>query len=116
METYAFAKECAFSKIHVFPFSSREGTPASKMTPQVDPAVKKERVHRLLTLSNELEETYESQFIGQEIEVLFEEFDESSKTSKGHTSNYLLVMVSCEENLHNHIQKVIYQRGLSILK
>lgn len=116
METYEFAKACSFSKIHVFPFSSREGTPASKMTPQVDPTIKKERVHRLLTLSNELEEAYESRFIGQEIEVLFEEYDEETKINKGHTSNYLLVTVLCEKNLHNHIQKVLYQKGLSILK
>ena len=86
------------------------------MTPQVDPMIKKERVHRLLTLSNELEEAYESRFIGQEIEVLFEEYDEETKINKGHTSNYLLVTVLCEKNLHNHIQKVLYQKGLSILK
>lgn len=116
METYEFAKACAFSKIHVFPFSSREGTPASKMTPQVDPATKKERVHRLLALSNELEMAYENAFIGQEIEVLFEEFDKETKTNKGHTSNYLLCTVSCEENLHNQIRKVVFKKGLSDLK
>lgn len=116
METYEFAKACAFSKIHVFPFSSREGTPASKMTPFVDPATKKERVHRLLALSNELEMAYENAFIGQEIEVLFEEFDKETKTNKGHTSNYLLCTVSSEENLHNQIRKVVFKKGLSDLK
>ena len=40
-----FAKSMGFMKMHVFPYSKRAGTPAAKMTNQIDEAVKKQRVH-----------------------------------------------------------------------
>lgn len=88
-ETYNFIKQVNFSKIHVFPYSKRDGTKASKMSNHVKESVKKERVHKLLNLSKELELNYMKKFIGKKLEVLFE----SSKKgySIGHTSNYLLV-------------------------
>jgi threonylcarbamoyladenosine tRNA methylthiotransferase MtaB len=50
-ETYDFCKEINFSKIHVFPYSVRTGTVASKMPYQVDDATKKIRAGRLIELS-----------------------------------------------------------------
>ena len=47
VECMEFIKECGFNYLHVFPYSIREGTPASKMENQVDPRIKIERVHRL---------------------------------------------------------------------
>ena len=107
-ETYEFSKKCEFSQIHVFPFSPRSGTPAYNMKDQIDPRIKKERVNRLLLLSNELQEQYESQFLGLELEVLFEEYDEENKIAKGHTSNYILVKIPSDVSLHNKIIKTKY--------
>ena len=109
-ETYEFAKKCKFSQIHVFPFSPRSGTPAYNMKNQVQPVIKKDRVKRLLELSNLLQEEYEQQFVGQELEVLFEEYDSENKIAKGHTSNYILVKISSEVSLHNTFKKVVYQK------
>ena len=52
--TMQLARTCRFSKIHVFPYSMREGTPAAQRIDQVSPDVKMERAARLRELSDEL--------------------------------------------------------------
>ncbi len=88
LECYDFCKKINFSKIHVFPYSKRDGTAASFM-PQVDGNIKKMRAHKLIELSNNLEEEYAKNFIGKTLEVLTEEVEGEYIT--GHTSNYLKV-------------------------
>lgn len=108
-ETVAFIKKANFSELHVFPFSSRSGTPASKMRGQVDPQVKKDRVQVLLAVNEELNTKYKQQFVGQNLTVIFENFDENKKVYRGHTSNYLLVEQASNENLSGKIKSVTYQ-------
>lgn len=91
-ETLDFAKKMEFSKIHVFPFSVRHNTAAEAMPNQVLESVKKERVKRLVELSNELEKKYMSKFIGSIKEVLIETND--GNYSIGHTDNFLKVKVN----------------------
>ena len=91
LETYEFIKKIKFTKVHVFPYSIREGTKASLMPNQVPENIKKERVRKIIELSNQLESEYLDKFIGQEVLVLIEESDEIA--SVGHTSNYLKVKV-----------------------
>ena len=86
-----FAKKIKFSKIHVFPYSLREGTTAAGMPNQVPESIKKDRVKRLITLSKELEKKYYDKFRGKKLDVLIEECDNG--ISFGHTSNYLYVSV-----------------------
>ncbi len=50
--------EVGFSKIHIFPFSPRRGTPAAEMTDQVAPQVKAARVKELAALEAELRQRY----------------------------------------------------------
>lgn len=90
-ESLEFCQSIKFSKIHVFPYSKREGTPAANMTNQVDPNIKKKRTHTLLKLSDELELAYNKTFINQNVEVLIEE--SYPDHSIGHTSNYLHVII-----------------------
>jgi len=90
-ECYEFAKEINFSKIHVFPYSVRNGTVAATMPNQVAECDKKQRAHELLKLSNELEKEYFTKFVGQKVSVLIEENDDSN--SYGHTDNYLRVVI-----------------------
>lgn len=104
-ECYDFAKEIKFSKIHVFPYSVRKGTAAASMPMQVPENIKKERVKKLITLSNDLEKEYFAQFKGKELDILVETCDNGYAI--GHTSNYL--MVSVPEKLE--IGK-IYQRKI----
>ena len=54
IDTINTCKQMKYSKIHVFPYSSRKGTVASKMSNQINGIIKKQRAKELLNLSNEL--------------------------------------------------------------
>lgn len=86
-------KEVGFSKLHVFPYSKRDGTKASLME-QVDDKTKKERAKTLLLLSRQLEIDYMKKFVGREVEVLVEVVKDGY--SIGHTTNYLQVKIDKE--------------------
>lgn len=51
-DTLRVARTCRFSKIHVFPYSKREGTPAAARIDQVPPGVKADRAQRLRDLGD----------------------------------------------------------------
>ena len=108
METYNFIKECGFHMLHVFPFSSREGTLASKMKDQINPKIKKERCLKLIELSNKLWDEYCSKFVGQEVEVLVEQYEDGYNI--GHTSNYLEVKYPSNKSEVGQIVKVVYKK------
>ncbi len=92
LESYNNAKEIKFGKIHVFPYSKRDGTVAAKMKSIVTDAEKKERTHKMITLSNKLENEYYNKFIDKTLSVLVEEvFD---KYCTGHTDNYIKVIIN----------------------
>ena len=103
-KTLENSKLLKFSKIHVFPYSRRNGTKASKMK-DVDSKIKTERVHKLLELSNNLEKKYNLNFNNKEVDVLIEEVKDG--ISIGHTSNYLRVEVN-DTLERNKIYKVKY--------
>ncbi len=86
-------KRINFSKLHVFPYSKRDGTKAAEMV-QVDGEVKKKRSHELLKLSRELEIDYMNKFIGQEVCLLVER--NRNGCALGHTGNYLQVKLDTE--------------------
>ena len=102
-KTYDFLKRIAFYKMHVFKYSQRKGTKAAVMPNQVDGTVKDERSKVLLKLSDENEEKYNSEYVGETVEVLFEEKD--GEFYKGHTTNYIEVFAK-GESLENVICNV----------
>jgi threonylcarbamoyladenosine tRNA methylthiotransferase MtaB len=109
METYNFIKEHKFSELHVFPYSKRTGTPAARMEDQVDEEVKNERVHRLITLSDQLAKEYASQFEGEVLDVIPEEEYKEEPNSglyMGYTDNYLKVILPATEDMIGKIVKV----------
>jgi threonylcarbamoyladenosine tRNA methylthiotransferase MtaB len=70
--TCQVVRDVGFSKIHVFPFSPRQGTPAADMPDQVPPHVKAARVRRLTELEEHLRQAYFERLIGQRLRVLVE--------------------------------------------
>ncbi|MEH7549148.1 tRNA (N(6)-L-threonylcarbamoyladenosine(37)-C(2))-methylthiotransferase MtaB [Neobacillus vireti] len=109
METYNFIKDHKFSELHVFPYSKRTGTPAARMEDQVDEEVKNERVHRLISLSDQLAKEYASLFEGDVLEVIpEEEYKEESNTGLfvGYSDNYLKVVFPATEAMIGKIVKV----------
>ena len=98
MDTYNLCKEC-FNMLHVFPYSQRPGTVAARMEGQISPEVKKDRSKRLLALGEELYAAYANKFVGQEVTVLIEKYDEKQQAYIGHTSNYLEVKIPLESKV-----------------
>lgn len=117
LETIDTIKKIKFSKLHVFPFSVREGTKAELMQDGfISEDIKKDRVKRLLSISTELEKEYMSQFIGQIVDFIPEVYKDGYLI--GHTGNYLLLKVKgCQELIHQlikvQIEKIEYPYGLA---
>lgn len=110
--TFDFIQQTGFSRLHVFPFSPREGTPASKMPNPVKKSVKEERSRRLIDLSQKMEKNFRQKFLGETVEVLFEEKTDIN-TYEGLTGNYMKVAASSGENLHNKLVTVILKDNTS---
>lgn len=89
IESMDFINSMKFSKIHVFPYSKREGTKAATFDNQVDEKVKKDRARLLIKLSKKLEIEYMDKFMGKEVSFIPEVFDNGFVY--GHTGNYLYV-------------------------
>lgn len=101
-ETIETIKKVDFSKLHVFPYSKREGTKAATMEGQIKEDVKKQRVMELLKLSKELENKYMNKFIGKTLTFIPEVYKDGYLI--GHTGNYLLIKLKgCEELLHKEV-------------
>ncbi|GGJ83416.1 threonylcarbamoyladenosine tRNA methylthiotransferase MtaB [Lentibacillus kapialis] len=114
METYNFVKEIGYSELHVFPFSRRTGTPAARMTDQVDTDIKNERVNRMIELSNQLAKEYASDYEDEVLEVIPEEHVNETDESmlEGYTDNYLKVRFNGTKDLIGQIVRVkITQSG-----
>lgn len=93
-QTLKFVEDIAFSKIHVFPYSPRKGTPAASYDDQVSSEVKEKRSKELTALGNRLEQSYMEGFIGERVEVLFEEeHPEWKGFYEGYTNEYIRVAV-----------------------
>lgn len=115
METYNFIEKHHFSELHVFPYSMRTGTPAARMTDQVDETIKNERVQRLIDLSNRLATEYAEQFKDDVLEVIPEETKDGKIV--GHSDNYIKVAIEGDESLIGELVKVkITEPGYPISK
>lgn len=87
--TYEYLSRIKFYKMHVFKYSPRNGTIASKMKNQISGNIKEERSRRLIELSSKNQEEYLKQYVGKKVDVLFEERE--GEFLKGHTANYIMV-------------------------
>ena len=103
-ETCNFVKDIGFSRIHVFKYSPRKGTPASKLENQVHGSIKNERSDRLIRIGNQVANRFMEGFIGKKMEVLFEE--EKEGYFEGYTTNYLRVKAKTDEDVHGKILPV----------
>lgn len=103
--TYEFLKEIELSQMHVFKYSPRKGTPAATMENQIDPQMKQLRSDKLLNLNKENFDKFAGKFIGQEVDVLFEQ-SIAENTYEGLTTNYIRVIVKSDKDIHGEILKV----------
>ena len=73
IETLSFVQRVGFARIHVFPYSRREGTAANEMPDQVPEQTKRERAAVLTALGNQLEAQFVKGLLGRRVQVLMEE-------------------------------------------
>lgn len=93
-ETLAFIRRCAFSAMHIFPYSRRPGTPADSMPGQCTQALKARRAAAAQQICEQMHSEFLESSVGQVLPVLFETEDESSGTCTGHSDTYVLVTVA----------------------
>jgi threonylcarbamoyladenosine tRNA methylthiotransferase MtaB len=101
-ESYCFVEEMAFARLHVFPYSPRPGTAAARMPDQVPAETKATRSRIMRLLGEQQARSYQRQFVGQTLPVLWEIAKENG-VWRGLTDNYMTVITSCGANLANRI-------------
>ena len=102
-QTLDFIRRCAFSSMHIFPYSRRSGTPAATMAGQIPHAVQEQRAQAAQAVAREMEEAYLQALVGSTLPVLLEE--EKEGLWQGHAPNYVAVR-AVGENLHNQLRQV----------
>ena len=112
-QTMSVCQEAGFSKIHIFRYSPREGTPAAKMPNQIPPAVKQERAQRLAELEKTLRQEYFQSQIGKSVCILAERCKDGFVT--GCTERYIPVRVPGSElNCGSFMRKVLQPEDLEL--
>ncbi len=102
--TLRVVERLPFSYLHVFSYSARPGTPATKYADQVHAAAKKERSRRLRELGQAKKKVFAARFLGRQLAVLLEgKRDKARQLLSGLTENYLRVHVDAPEALVNQL-------------
>lgn len=90
-ESVKFAEKVGFEKVHVFPYSPREGTKAAEM-PQIEKSIKEKRAHEMISHTDKIREKYFDALQGKTLSVLFET-RHSDGFTEGYSKNYTPVKV-----------------------
>ena len=103
-QTVDFVKKIKFEKVHVFPYSIREGTKAAKMKNQIQNSVKSERAAILSDLCENIRVSAFKNITGKTFSVLFE--NPKNEYQCGYTKNYTPIMIKTDECLTGTIRNV----------
>ena len=113
--TKEFVRSCGFSKIHIFPFSPRKGTPAASFSGVVSEKVKQRRAVELAEVDRESQEKYCESMLDKTVTVLFEQ-ESAEGLWEGLSGNYVRVYAKSEDNLSGKIRKItlkdLYKDGM----
>ncbi len=114
-ETLELVEKIEFSKIHVFKYSPRAGTPAAQSKDQINGLIKNERSKTLIDLGEKLVEKFNSQFIGKDLEILFEE-EIKENLYEGYTTNYIRARLDWDYDIIGDIREInIFKRDGEVL-
>ena len=108
-QTADACRQAGFMKIHIFPFSPRQGTRAAEFPDQVPPKIKKERCSRLAVLERQLARKYYESLKSRELEVLVERVSaEHSGWVRGTDRRYVPVRLP---GTANDVGEMVKARG-----
>lgn len=105
-ETMGFVRLINFASGHIFPFSARPGTAAASYENQVPNVIRKRRSAAMRALFAEMTHNYQSEYLGKNVEVLWENGEEQPDGSwlmRGLTGNYLRIATISQSNYANQI-------------
>jgi len=106
-ETVNFVQEIGFSRLHVFQYSRREGTPAAQFPNQVPLKIKEQRSRVLIDVGHRMAQRYMEGFVGRVEEVYFEQESPcGAQTYEGYTQHYIRVVAHGQRDLKGQILKV----------
>ena len=106
-QTLSVCREVGFSKIHVFPYSERPGTPAIRFQDRVPPEVVQRRKKVLFELEQSVARAYRRQFIGQRVRVLIESRrDPDTGALTGFSDEYVRVRLHGPDARKNRLLEV----------
>ena len=111
-ESLNFVRNIGFSKVHIFPYSPRKGTPAAEMDNQVPNHKKNQRAAKMYAIASESQQKFLQTQLGLTFPVLFER-EKNDKIPHGYTPNYTLVKIFTkisEKSLRNRIFYVKIER------
>ena len=99
-ETCDMVRRIGFARIHVFPYSPREGTAAARMPGQLTRQEKERRVRELITIGQETSRAWRESWLGETVSVIPEERDGEGRWL-GYTPEYIEVTLTpdahCEQ-------------------
>lgn len=104
-QTRRMIQRVGFAKIHVFPYSPREGTKAAAMPGQLPNGEKERRARELIALGEAVGRRYREGFVGREVEVLLEETLPDGSWV-GYTPEYLRVEFPCPDGAQGQYRRV----------
>ncbi len=97
-ESLNFVKKIRFEKVHVFPYSERTGTAASRKGDSVSKQEKERRASVMAEAAEKIRDEYFKSLIGKTVNVLFEN-ETAPETFRGYTKNYIPVEIKCGKNI-----------------
>ncbi|MDE6501831.1 MAG: tRNA (N(6)-L-threonylcarbamoyladenosine(37)-C(2))-methylthiotransferase MtaB [Ruminococcus sp.] len=96
-ESVEFVKRIGFSRVHVFRYSRRKGTPADRMSGQIPERIKSLRAEKMAEAVKESEEKYLRSLVGKTVKVLFER-ENCTEFHRGYAEDYTLIKIPCENS------------------
>jgi threonylcarbamoyladenosine tRNA methylthiotransferase MtaB len=105
--TYSLIEKLPVTYLHVFPFSSRPGTPAARYPQKVPQKTIKARCEKMRRLGHIKKQVFYKKFLGKTVEILIEgKKDKATGLLKGITSNYIPIHVVGNDELFNTMIQV----------
>lgn len=96
-----FVRRAGFTRIHVFPYSVRQGTAAARMDGHLDKAVKQERAREMGELARRLEAAYAESLVGKVLEIIPE--PEDGGEMQGYARNYCRISIPADSGLEGRV-------------
>jgi threonylcarbamoyladenosine tRNA methylthiotransferase MtaB len=113
-DTIDACRQIGFSKIHMFPFSPRKGTPAAEMEEQIPKKIKSERGAKIAALEKELKREYFENLVGEQLQLLVENVNDDNSVT-GTSCRYATVNAIAPEAKENELITVQVETAGDIL-